>query len=188
MHEIVTERLVLRLLQAGDVPAFAAYRSDPDVARYQSWDPSYSRADGERLVAAQEGVDFGDPGSWVQVAAVDRAGGALRGDCAVRVVTDQPQTAEVGVTLAPASQGSGFASEALGAVVTRLFEQHDIHRVYAQADDRNVAVHRLLERLGFRCEARLVEADWFKGEWTTLRTYAVLRREWSAPPTLCAPA
>ena len=28
-------------------------------------------------------------------------------------------------------------------------------------------------------EARLVEADWFKGEWTTLRTYAVLRREWS---------
>jgi hypothetical protein len=43
------------------------------------------------------------------------------------------------------------------------------HRVYAQADDRNVAVHRLLERLGFRCQARLVEADWFKGEWTTLR-------------------
>jgi RimJ/RimL family protein N-acetyltransferase len=54
-----------------------------------------------------------------------------------------------------------------------------MHRVYAEADDRNVAVHRLLERLGFRCEARLVEADWFKGEWTTLRTYAVLRREWA---------
>ena len=50
--------------------------------------------------------------------------------------------------------------------------------VPAFADDRNVAVQRLLERLGFRCEARLVEADWFKGEWTTLRTYAVLRREW----------
>jgi len=179
MREIVTERLVLRLLRAEDVPAFAAYRSDPDVARYQSWDPSYSPADGERLVAAQEGVDFGDPGQWVQVAAVDRASGELCGDCAVRVETDQPQTAEVGVTLAPSRQGGGLASEALGAVVTRLFEQHDMHRVYAQADDRNVAVHRLLERLGFRCEARLVEADWFKGEWTTLRTYAVLRREWS---------
>jgi RimJ/RimL family protein N-acetyltransferase len=37
-------------------------------------------------------------------------------------------------------------------------------------------------RLGFRCEARLVEADWFKGEWTTLRTYAILRREWSPRP------
>ena len=55
-----------------------------------------------------------------------------------------------------------------------------MHRVYAESDDRNVPVHRLLERLGFRCEARLVEADWFKGEWTTLRTYAMLRSEWRA--------
>jgi RimJ/RimL family protein N-acetyltransferase len=180
VQEIVIERLVLRLLQIEDAPAFAAYRSDPDVARYQSWEPTYSPADAERLVVAQQGVDFGDPGPWLQVAAVDRVSGALCGDCAVRVATDQPQTAEVGVTLAPAQQGSGLATEALGAVVTRLFDQHDMHRVYAQADDRNVAVHRLLERLGFRCEARLVEADWFKGEWTTLRTYATLRREWRA--------
>ena len=63
-------------------------------------------------------------------------------------------------------------------MVTRLFERHDLHRVFAEADDRNVAVHRLLERLGFRCEARLLEADWFKDEWTTLRIYATLSREW----------
>jgi RimJ/RimL family protein N-acetyltransferase len=180
VHDIVTERLVLRLLQAQDVPAFAAYRSDPDVARYQSWDTSYTTTDGEGLVAAQHGVDFGDPGAWVQVAAVDRATADLCGDCAVRVATDQPRTAEVGVTLAPTKQGSGLATEALGAVVTRLFEHHDIHRVYGEADDRNRAVHRLFERLAFRCEARLVEADWFKGEWATLRVYAILRREWAA--------
>ena len=177
MLEIVTERLVLRPLQVDDVPEFAAYRSDPDVARYQSWDTTYSPADAERLVASQEGVAFGAPGVWLQLAAVDRVSGALCGDCAVRMAPDQPQTAEVGVTFAPAQQGSGLATEALGAVVTRLFEQHGVHRVYAQADDRNVPVHRLLERLGFRCEARLVEADWFKGEWVTLRIYAILRDE-----------
>jgi RimJ/RimL family protein N-acetyltransferase len=32
--------------------------------------------------------------------------------------------------------------------------------------------------LGFRCEARQVEADWFKGEWSTLCLYAMLNREW----------
>lgn len=179
MNEIVTPRLVLRPFQAGDAAAFAAYRSDPDVARYQSWDTTYSAADAERFVAEQEGLAFGSAGPWVQVAAVDRVSGALYGDCAVRVATDQPGTAEVGVTFAPASRGRGLAAEAVGAVVTRLFEEHGIHRVYAQADDRNSAVHRLFERLGFRCEARLVEADWFKGEWTTLRIYAVLRREWA---------
>ena len=71
-----------------------------------------------------------------------------------------------------------MATEALRAVLAELFERHGMHRVFAQADDRNVAVMRLLERLGFRCEARHVEADWFKGEWSTLRLYAMLNREW----------
>ena len=66
-------------------------------------------------------------------------------------------------------------------MVGELFARHAIHRVFAQADERNVAVHRLLERLGFRCEARFVEADWCKGAWSTLRVYAVLARDW--PPT-----
>ena len=70
-----------------------------------------------------------------------------------------------------------FAAEAQRQM--QAYEEHGLHRVYAEADDRNVPVHRLLERLGFRCEARLVEADWFKGEWATLRVYAALRREWA---------
>ena len=180
MVEIVTERLIVRPLQVAEAAAFAAYRADPGVARYQSWDSTYSQADAERLIAGQDGVAFGEPGPWLQLAALDRATGALRGDCAVRVSTEQPLTAEVGVTFAPASQRSGLATEALGAVVSRLFGEHGLHRVYAETDDRNVAVHRLLERLGFRREARLVEADWFKDEWTTLCVYAVLGREWSA--------
>jgi aminoglycoside 6'-N-acetyltransferase len=176
--EITTERLLIRPMGTAEAAAFAAYRSEPEVARYQSWDATYSRADAERLVAGQEGVAFGEPGRWIQLAALDRATGELRGDCAVRVDADEPRTAEVGVTFAPASQGTGLATEALGAVVTRLFEEHGIHRVHARADDRNVAVHRLLERLGLRCEARLVEAEWFKGEWVTMRVYATLSHEW----------
>jgi hypothetical protein len=35
----------------------------------------------------------------------------------------------------------------------------------------------LTERLSLR---PFREADWFKGEWTTLRTYAVLRWEWNS--------
>lgn len=182
MIDIGTERLVLRPFELDDVPAFAAYRSDPDVARYQSWDIPYSAAEAERFVASQQDVAFGHPGPWLQLLVVDRASRALHGDCAVRIATEQPHTAEVGVTFAAAAQGRGLATEALGAVVTRLFERHGIHRVYAQTDERNHAVHRLFARLGFRCEARLVEADWFKGEWTTLRVFAILRHEWAAPP------
>jgi RimJ/RimL family protein N-acetyltransferase len=180
--ELATERLQLRLFRAADLPAFVAYRSAPEVARYQSWDTSYSMADAERFLSEQQQVAFGEPGGWVQLAAIDRASGALCGDCAVRAVADQPRTAEVGITLAPDRHGLGLAGEALAAVMTRLFEDYELHRIYAQADDRNAAVHRLLERLGFRHEARFVDADWFKGEWSTLRVYAILRHEWDARP------
>ena len=127
-------------------------------------------ADAERLLASQEGVWFGQPGVWMQLAATERDGDALLGDCAVHVLDDAPATAEVGVTFAPEHQGRGLASEALAAVIDRLFEDLGLHRVYAEADDRNVAVHRLLERLGFRCEERRA----------TLRVYGLLRREWEA--------
>jgi RimJ/RimL family protein N-acetyltransferase len=180
MVEIGTERLSLRPFQVDDLEAFVAYRSDPEVARYQSWDDTYSMADAESFLNSQRGLVFGQPGEWLQLAIVDRETGTVRGDCAVRVVTDQPATAEVGVTLARANQGKGMATEALTAVLAELFEQRGMHRVFAHADDRNVPVRRLLERLGFRCEARLVESDWFKGEWSTLRVYAMLDREWRA--------
>jgi RimJ/RimL family protein N-acetyltransferase len=170
LPEIVTARLRLRPFRADDLPAFVAYRSAPEVARYQSWDPTYSMADAERLLASQEGVELGQPGVWMQLAATDRDDGALLGDCAVHVRADVPATAEVGVTFAPEHQGRGFASEALAAVMGRLFEDVGMRRIYAEADARNVAVHRLLERLGFRCEGRRA----------ALRVYGILRRDWEA--------
>lgn len=181
MAEIVTARLRLRPFRAEDLPAFAAYRSEPEIARFQSWDASFSLADAERFLETQQGLELGTPGVWMQLAAADRTSGELLGDCAVHVLDDQPATAEVGITMAPGVHGSGLAKEALAGLISTLFEAHGFHRVFAQTDDRNLAAHRLLERLGFRCEGRMVEADWFKDEWTTLRVFAVLRREWRPP-------
>lgn len=171
--------MILRPFRIEDLPALVAYRRQPDVARYQSWTTSFSMADAEAFHAEQQRARFGQPGAWVQLAAVGHETGTLYGDCAVRVADDQPATAEIGVTFDPAYQGRGLAREAVGAVVDELFEQFGIRRVYAETDDRNDAAQGVMEGLGFRCEARLVDADWFKNEWTTVRVYALLRTEWS---------
>jgi RimJ/RimL family protein N-acetyltransferase len=176
--QFLTDRLLLRAFTADDLPAFVAYRAAREVAAYQSWDETYAMPDAVRFFAEQQRLTFGQPGAWFQLAVVERASDLLLGDCAVRVADDQPATAELGVTLAPGHQGRGIATEALAIVADHLFSALRFHRIYAETDDRNQAVHRLLERLGFRCEARLVQADWFKDEWTTVRVYAVLGEEW----------
>ena len=57
---IETERLVLRRFERDDVEAFAAYRGDPDVARYQSWQ-DYTHAEAEAFVAGDAGHRPGRP-------------------------------------------------------------------------------------------------------------------------------
>jgi RimJ/RimL family protein N-acetyltransferase len=176
--ELLTARLRLRPFSRDDLPAFVAYRARPEVALYQSWTPAYSMTDAERFYSEQKSVAFGRPGEWVQLAIEDRVTGALCGDCAVKLLDTQPATAELGVTLDPGHQSCGIATEALSMVVGHLINDLDLHRVYAETDDRNTAVHRLFDRLDFRREARLVEADWHKGEWTTVIIHGLLGREW----------
>jgi RimJ/RimL family protein N-acetyltransferase len=169
--------LVIAPLASDDLDAFLAYRRDPEVARYQSWTTAYSRADAERLLAEQADWEFPPPGEWVQLA-VRAADGTLLGDVAVHPLEDQPDSYELGVTIAPAAQGRGIAGRALAAVVDHLVRVRGAHRILATCDTRNEPVRRMLARVGFTHEGTAREADWFKEEWTTVETWAVLAREW----------
>lgn len=56
-----------------------------------------------------------------------------------------------------------------------------LHRIIARIDERNEASVRVVERLGFRREAREVDSILVKGEWATMLTYALLEHEWADP-------
>jgi RimJ/RimL family protein N-acetyltransferase len=81
------------------------------------------------------------------------------------------------VTLSNELQGVGSATEAFRSALAWSFSDFDIHRVFAHVEARNAPARALLTSLGLRQEAELREADWFKGEWTTLCIYAVLGKE-----------
>ncbi len=164
----------MRPLRRGDLRAFVAYRRDPGVARYQSWDVGYSLEDAQRLVAEQDGTGLGAAGVGVQTGLIDRRDGSLVGDCYSHVLCGSAACAEVGITIAAARQGLGFAGEALTRLIGELFRVAPVDRVFAQADDRNAAVHRLLERTGLRLETLLEDP----GEPAPVRVYAVLRADW----------
>ena len=53
-----------------------------------------------------------------------------------------------------------------------------LHRVVGRLEPRNPASARVLEKLGMRREAHLVENEWVKGEWQSEDVYAVFDREW----------
>jgi aminoglycoside 6'-N-acetyltransferase len=170
---IATERLVLRPFTPADAAGLAAYRSEPTVARYQSWATPYSLSAAQRLIDDQAHLEGPTAGEWLQIAiSLD---GELIGDVAVRL-SDAGHMAKIGYTIAPAHQRRGFGAEAVAALITHLFEA-GIHRVVASLDARNLASARLLERVGFRHEGTAISAELADGEWCDVAYYAILRDE-----------
>jgi RimJ/RimL family protein N-acetyltransferase len=176
---IATERLVLRRFRASDAETLAAYRSDPDVARYQSWAPPVPIEQARAIVASLERADPSRPG-WFQYAIELTADRAHIGDVGVRL-NDNRRQAEIGFTLARAYQGRGLGSEAVRAVLDHLFRVQGLHRVSAECDARNTASARLLERVGFTREGMLRQHTWINGEWTDDLLFGLLAGEWLLP-------
>jgi RimJ/RimL family protein N-acetyltransferase len=171
-----TRRLQLRRFRVDDAAVFAAYRSDPEVARYQSWDAPVSLPDATALVAEFRASDPRSPG-WFQYAVELRAEPALIGDVGVNLHDNRMQ-AEVGFTVAAAYQGHGYATEAVLCVLHHLFAGEGLRRVSAECDARNLRSARLLERAGFRREGHRVAANWIKGEWTDDLLFGLLAENW----------
>jgi RimJ/RimL family protein N-acetyltransferase len=179
---LTSERLLLRRFQPGDLDAFVAYRSDPQVARYQSWELPYLPSQARQFLADLQAIHPDTPGEWFQFAVALRRTDLLIGDCAALVRADDPRQAEIGFTLGRAHQGQGYGTEAVRRLLDYLLIQRGKHRVSANCDARNTRSAALLERVGMRREGHLRESTWCKGEWTSDLLYAVLGREWPASP------
>ncbi len=173
---IATERLVLRRFRAEDAGTLADYRSDPEVARYQSWDSPFPLLRAETAVANFMASDP-DRAGWFQYAIERTEDRRLIGDVAVHL-HDNLMQAEIGFTLATPYQKLGYATEAVRAVLDRLFLQRGLHKVTGECDARNTASAGLLERLGFTREGLLRQQTFIKGEWTDDLLYGLLATEW----------
>lgn len=143
-----SERLLVRRVRDEDAESLAAYRSDPDVARYQSWETPMSLDQARRFVRGMADDHPDTPREWFQFAIEELESGEHIGDLASHTHGDNPRIATIGITLRRESQGSGYATEAL-----RLLVDRHKHRVIGECDPRNTAVARLLERVGMRREA-----------------------------------
>ncbi len=175
---ILTERLSIHRPALADAEAMFRYRSDPDINRYQNWEPE-SVEEMRTFIAGLAEIDIETPGRWYQLGLYERDSDRLAGDCGIHVQEQDPRQVEFGITLATEFHGRGLASEALRAVIGHLFTQLDKHRVYGSVDPRNTPSMALMERLGMRREAHFVESLWFKGAWADDVIFAMLEREYA---------
>ena len=175
-------RLWLRPFQDSDLETFLAYRNDPLVAQYQSWNVPYPRESGVQFFEQLKAAHPNTQGEWYQVALELKSTGELIGDVAFCTLVYDDRQALMGYSLARPFWHAGYAFEAVTCLLRYLFEERTLHRVIAECDVENVASWKLLEKLGFRREAHLVENILFKGKYGSEYHYALLGREWQKRP------
>lgn len=175
--KLETPRLILRRFREEDIDTFVGYRSNPEIAKYQSWD-NYTREQGIEFIDEMLKLEPNVPGSWFQMAIELKETGEMIGDCALHTVFYDPQQVEIGYTIDSKYQNKGYGKEAVSRLLDYVFNELKKHRAAATVDVRNIPSVNLLESIGMRREGHFIENIWFKGEYGDEYVYAVLKREW----------
>ncbi len=173
-----TERLLLRPFGPDDLEALFAIQADESVARWLYNDPRTLVETRELLARKIGGAALHGEGEWLSAAAVLRTTGELVGDVSLHWASEAHGQGELGFVVHPEHQGRGYATEASRPLLDFAFGPLGLHRVIGRLEPRNTGSARVLEKLGMRREAHLVENEWIKGEWQSELVYAILAREW----------
>jgi len=171
-----TARLRLRPFTDADAEALFGLQSNAEVLRYWDSPPWTERARADRFIAVCREMEQEGTGARL---AVDLASdGAFIGWCTLARWNPDHRSASMGYCLEQAAWGHGYAAEAARAVLQWAFDTLDLNRVQAEADTRNAASARVLEKLGFVREGTLREDCVVNGDVSDSWVYGLLRREW----------
>ncbi len=180
---IETERLVIRLADAADVPEIIRYyRENRD--HLQPFSPVFAS-------------DFLDEALWLdQVgnrAQEMAAGAGFRGFLFPRATPSWIignlnltqvhrgafQSCVLGYNLAAGEQGKGYMTEAVRAAVGFAFDTWKLHRVAANYMPRNTRSAAVLERCGFKAEGRAPAYLLINGLWEDHVLTAITNPSWT---------
>jgi RimJ/RimL family protein N-acetyltransferase len=173
--KINTKRLTLREITQEDFQGIHDYASDPETVKYMPFGPNTEEETREfirRNMKRQKEEPRTDYGFGI----ILKEENSFIGACGIHSVTEIQ--ASIGYILNRKYWGKGYATETARALVNYLFEELDVHRVFATCDPDNHASIRVLEKVGMRLEGRLRENVIIHGEYRDSLVYGILIDEW----------
>jgi ribosomal-protein-serine acetyltransferase len=177
--DVREDDLVLRTLDVADAPAlFRLIDADRDrLGRWLPWvEETRTEGDTARFIA-----DAADERrrrrSLVLGILVDEA---LAGTLGLHYLDWFDRSAELGYWIASHLEGRGYVTRAARRTLALAFGSAGLHRVVIRCALDNERSRRVAERLGFRVEGLLREAQWVGGRFLDQHLFALLRREFEA--------
>ncbi|MCU0607101.1 MAG: GNAT family N-acetyltransferase [Candidatus Edwardsbacteria bacterium] len=171
-----TARLRLRKLSLDDTEDVFAYASDPEVARYVTWDAHRSIQDSAAFLnMVKQKYENGQIAEW---GIVDTSTGRVVGTCGFTWVRSEHGKAEIAYAISRSYWNQGLVTEAVGACISYGFDVLKLNRIEARCMPDNIGSERVMQKCGMRCEGTLRQTMLVKGKHVDLKLYAILQEEW----------
>ena len=175
-QNIETERLLLRRIDKNDVDEVLALRSNPETMKYIPRPLAKSIEEAFEHIAMIEDKIMNNIGiNW---------GISLKGNPKIigiighYKISPENHRAEIGYMSLPETNGKGYMSEAIKAVVAYGFQQMNLHSIEAIIDPENIASEKVLQKNGFVKEAHLRENELWEGKFRDTVIYSLLKSNW----------
>ncbi len=175
-RDLHTPRLLVRRVQASDLPALMHVNGDDEVTRHLPYASWRSIDDAHAWLERMLGLEAA--GAACQYVVVDKALDHAIGTVLLFRWDVASARAELGYALGRAHWGRGVMREALAALIGFAFDGLKLKRLEAEVNPANTASLALLQRLGFQQEGVLRERWAAKGQPYDVIAHGLLRREW----------
>jgi len=164
---ITTERLILRKIVPSDAEAMFKYMSDPDVLKYEGWEP-------HKTVEKTRGYILWITGDYKSKETY-RWGIELNGE----LIGDILGGRVLAYYIRKNYWSKGYATEATRAVINYMLSVVGFDRVEAKHAVKNVASGNVLKKAGMRFRGHVKEMDYCDGEWLDCDFYFLTRDQYS---------
>ena len=164
----------LKPVEREDLPRYVAWFNDPDVMRYFGRYEPWSLAQEEDWYETQR--QRADVRNYAVYYEGQHIGGA-----GYSAIDGRARSAEVGLLIGRKDLWNrGLGADIMGALVRFGFEQMNLHRIYLRVFSDNVPAIRCYEKVGFRHEGRLREAEFRHNRYCDMLFMSILEGEYAA--------
>lgn len=179
---IDTQRLRLRWLFLEDAAALAKLAGRREIADTTISIPHpYSEEQARQWIAARSTESRSKE---LALAITRKEDGALVGAISLRDIDIEHSQAEIGFWIGVEWWGQGYATEAVRAVLSLVFNILELNRVCAHHMVRNSASGRVLQKVGMQCEGLLRERVRKWGRFEDVVLCSILRADWQRLATV----
>jgi RimJ/RimL family protein N-acetyltransferase len=140
-------KVVLREKRPSDVEADYAWRSDPELARFDAARPFSASFDDYRALYEDE-INYPNP--FRHTLAIEDQTGQHIGNVMYYDIDRARGEAELGITIGVREYwGQGYGTDAVRALLQHVFGTMGLKRVYLKTLDWNERAHRCFKKAGF---------------------------------------